>query len=70
VPFLRQNLNLGLQQKNALEAYYNAAVTNWLNATADLQIIAPALKKALTPNGTLTNVGTSVVVGVRLRTRL
>jgi porin len=30
-PFLRQALNLGLQHEDAIEMYYNAALTAWLN---------------------------------------
>ena len=44
VPFLNQHLNLGLQHEDAFETYYNAALTQWLSATADLQVIIPASK--------------------------
>ena len=70
VPMLRERLNLGLDHEDAFEAYYNLAVTGWLTATADLQIIDPALKKALDPTGLgLVNVDTATVVGLRLRAR-
>jgi porin len=69
VPFLRQQLNLGLQHEDALEMYYNAAITQWLNATADLQIIEPALKRVVSSSGRLTNVDTAAVAGIRLRVR-
>ena len=70
VPFLRQALNLGLQHEDAVEMYYNAAITGWLNLTTDLQIINPGLTKALSPPpGLLTSVDTAVVFGVRLRLR-
>jgi porin len=69
VPFLRQQLNLGLQREDAIEMYYNAALTQWLNFTADLQIINPGLKKALNAAGQLANIDTAVVVGARLRVR-
>jgi porin len=36
VPFLRQRLNLGLDQEDAVEMYYNFSITKWLNATLDL----------------------------------
>jgi carbohydrate-selective porin OprB len=49
VPFLRQQLNLGLDNEDALEMYCNAAMTKWLSASADLQIIDPALKKRRRP---------------------
>jgi porin len=71
VPYLRDNLNLGLDYEGAVEMYYNAAITGWLAVTADLQIINPGLKKALnssTPPG-LMNVDTAVVAGLRFRIR-
>jgi porin len=69
VPFLRQALNLGLQHEDGIEMYYNAAITGWLNLTADLQIINPGLKKMQNAAGQLTNVDTAVVFGTRLRVR-
>jgi porin len=70
VPFLRQRLNLGLDNEDALETYYNAAITKWLTASADLQIIDPALKKTLSSSGSgLTNVDTVTLVGIRIRAR-
>jgi porin len=46
VPFLRQALNLGLGHEGAIEMYYNAAMTGWLNLTTDLQIINPGAQRA------------------------
>ena len=69
VPFLRQNRPLGLNREDAIEMYYNAALTPWLNATADLQIINPALDKSLGSNGQLKNVDTAVVAGLRIYAR-
>jgi porin len=69
VPFLRQQFNLGLQHEDAIEMYYNAAITPWLNATADLQIVNPGLNKALNAFGQLASVDTAVVAGARLRVR-
>ena len=74
VPFLRQQLNLGLQQEDTVEMYYNAALTPWLNATADLQIVNPGLTKSLSASPgqllpVLASVDTAVVAGVRLRVR-
>ena len=68
VPFLRQQLNLGLQQ-DALEMYYSISVTQWLNVTADVQVINPGLKKALNEFGQLAHVDTAAVAGARLRAR-
>ena len=74
IPFLRQVLNLGLEHEDAVEMFYNAALTPWLNATADLQIVNPGLAKTLSPSSStllpqLTNVDTAVIAGIRLRVR-
>lgn len=73
MPFLRQQLALGLNKEDAGEMYYNAALTNWLNASLDLQVINPALNKQLQPGPgtlpTLVNMDTAVVMGFRLYTR-
>jgi arylsulfatase A-like enzyme len=69
VPFLRQQLHLGLAHEDAIEMYYNVALTPWLNVTADLQIINPGLKKTLDSAGRLRDVDTAVVAGLRLRAR-
>lgn len=70
VPFLRQQLNLGLDHENTFETYYNLALTGWLSVTADLQIIDPGLKRALNSSGTsLMNVDTAVIAGLRVRVR-
>jgi hypothetical protein len=68
--FLRQQLDLGLNHDDVVEMYYNAALTAWLSATLDLQIVNPALKKAVNASGTgLKNVDTAVVGGIRLYVR-
>ncbi len=69
VPFLRQQLDLGLDREDVIEMYYNASVTPWLNATLNLQVIEPGLKKVLDSSGSLQDVNTSVVVGLRLWAR-
>lgn len=69
VPFLRDQLPLGLDHEDAIELYYNAALTPWLNLTADLQIINPGLKKTLGSGGQLRDVDTPVVAGLRLNIR-
>jgi len=70
VPLLRQApLGLSLNVENDFELYYNAVVTPWLNATLDLQIVDPALKKTLDASGTLRDVNTAVIVGLRLYAR-
>jgi porin len=69
VPFLRQKLSIGLDHEDAVELYYNAAITPWLNVTPDLQIVAPALNKGLNSNRRLMDVDTAVVAGIRARVR-
>ena len=69
VPFLRRKLNLGLHTENAIELYYNAALTRWLNGTLDLQVVNSGLKKRLDSSGHLTGVNTDVVVGLRFQVR-
>ena len=64
IPFLRKTLNLGLNHEDAVELYYNVAVTKWLGLTADLQIIDQALKKQLSGNQ-LKDADTAVVGGLR-----
>jgi porin len=69
LPFLRQQLNLGLQKEDVLEMYYNIAVTPWLNVTADLQVVNPGLKRARNESGQLASVDTAVIAGARVRVR-
>lgn len=69
IPFLRQQLHLGLDREDAIEMYYNASITRWLNATLDLQIIDPALKKTLDSSGGLKDNNTAVVGGLRIYSR-
>ena len=70
VPFLRERLNLGLDHEDALEAYYNLAITGWLTATADLQVVKPGLEKSLNSSGFgLMNVNTATIAGIRFRVR-
>jgi porin len=69
-PFLRQALDLGLDHEDAVEIFYNAAITQWLRMSLDLQIINPALQRTLNSSGTaLRNVDTAVVGGVRMYVR-
>jgi len=65
IPFLRRTLHLGLEREDAVEAYYNVAVTPWLGITLDLQVVEPGLKKTLGTNGRLENMGTAVIGGLR-----
>ena len=68
LPFLREQLRLGLEREDAVEIFYNASITSWLNATLDLQVIEPALTRTLGSSG-LESVDTTVVAGLRLYMR-
>jgi porin len=71
IPFLREQLSLGLDHEAALEAYYNLAITSWLTATADFQLINQGLSKTPNPNGLgLVGVNNGEIVGIRFRARL
>ena len=66
-PLLRQ---LGLAREDAVELYYNFAITPALDLTLDLQIVEPGLNKMLDRTGTrLQSVDTAVVGGLRLYAR-
>jgi porin len=70
VPLLRQQLRLGLGHEDAIELYYNAAITPWLNAALDLQIIDQALDKGLdASSSTPRDLHTAVVLGLRVYAR-
>ena len=68
VPFLRQQLHIGMNLEDAVEMYYNAVITPWLNVSADLQVVDSALNKAL-HNGRLVNVDTAVIGALRMYIR-
>jgi porin len=68
VPFLRQQLRLGLGHEDAIELYYNAQITPWFSAAFDLQIIEQALAKTL-DGVQLKDMNTAVVLGLRLYAR-
>jgi porin len=70
LPFMRQQFSLGLQREDAIEMYYNMAITPWMNLTSDLQIVSSGLNQAISPTtGKLTGIDTTVVAGARLRVR-
>lgn len=70
IPFLRQRLDLGLDREDAVEMYYNAALTAWLDLTLDLQIVDSGLEKKLADTGRrLESIDTAVVLGMRLYAR-
>jgi carbohydrate-selective porin OprB len=70
VPFLRQQLRLGLGQEDAIEMYYNASFAPWFSAALDLQIIDQAVERTLDLSGRgLRDMSTAIVVGLRVYTR-
>ena len=70
VPFLRQQLRLGLGHEDAIELYYQAELTHWLGAALDLQIIDQALERRLEASGArLSDLNTAVVLGLRVYAR-
>jgi porin len=70
VPFLRQQLHLGLEHEDAFEMFYNAAITQWLRMSLDLQVINTGLQKTLSDDrNSLKGVDTAVIGGVRMYIR-
>jgi len=69
LPHLRAALDLGLDHEDAVELYYNAAVTPWLSVSPSLQIISPALNKTLDANGNFQDLDTTYIAGVRVGIR-
>ena len=70
VPLLRERFHLGLDQEDAVEMFYNAAITQWLRMSLDLQVINPGLQKTLSDDrNSLKGVDTAVVGGVRMYIR-
>lgn len=69
VPYLRSTYGLGLDHEDAVELYYNAAVTPWLSVSPSFQIISPALDRALDSSGNLKDLDTTYIAGVRVGIR-
>jgi len=66
VPLLRESLGIGLDHEDAIEMYYTAAVTPWLNVSPNLQIINSGLNKYLDDNNQLQNIDTTVEANLRM----
>jgi porin len=63
-------VNLGLDNEDVVELYYNAAVTPWLRVSPSLQIISPALNKTVDPvSQDFKNIDTTYIAGVRIGVR-
>jgi porin len=65
LPYLRRTFDLGLDHEDAVELYYNAAITPWLSVSPSLQVIFPALNKTLDDSGNFESMDTIYMVGVR-----
>lgn len=68
-PRLRSTFDLGLNHEDAIELNYNATVTPWLSISPSLQIISPALNKALDSSGNFKDLDTTYIAGVRVGVR-
>ncbi|MGZ8922789.1 MAG: carbohydrate porin [Methylosarcina sp.] len=66
VPLLRERLGLGLDHEDAIELYYTAAVTPWLNVSPRLQVINSGLNKTLDENDQLQDMDTTVEASLRI----
>ncbi len=58
-----------LRNEYGFEAFYNFAITPWLQLTPDIQVVRPAQKKFVDTEGFIPrkeNVGTATVLGLRL----
>lgn len=66
VPLLRERLNLGLDHEDAIEFYYTAAVTPWLNLSPNLQVINSGMNKVLGQGDELQDLDTSVEASLRM----
>lgn len=70
VPYLRNTYDLGLDHEDAVELYYNAAITPWLSISPSLQIISPALNKTLdAASHSFKDLDTTYIAGVRVGIR-
>ena len=66
VPLLRQQLGLGLDHEDAIEMYYTAAITPWLNVSPNLQVINSGLNKVMSNGNGLQNMNTAVEANLRM----
>jgi len=68
VPFLRRQLDLGLEHEDVYEVFYNVAITPWLGVTLDVQVVESALERNLASSG-LEDADTAVIGGLRVYAR-
>ena len=52
-----------LRDEYGFEAFYNVAITPWMQMTPDIQVIRPAQKETISRE----NVNTATVIGLRLQ---
>jgi porin len=69
VPYLRSRFDLGLGNEDAVEVYYNAAITPWLSVSPSFQVISSALDKTLDESGNFESMDTTYIAGVRVGVR-
>ncbi len=69
VPFLRDRLALGLEEEDAVELFYNAAITHWLSVSPSIQIVDAGLERALDGNRRLAGTDTAAVFYLRTYVR-
>jgi porin len=69
VPFLRERLALGLEEEDAVELFYNAAITHWLSVSPSIQIVDAGLERALDENRRFTGTDTAAVFYLRTLVR-
>jgi porin len=69
VPFMRRTFDLGLDKEDALELYYNFAVTPWLSVTPSYQYISPALNKTMKADGSFEKLDNTQMLGMRVGIR-
>ncbi len=66
VPLLRERLGLGLDHEDAIEMYYTASITPWLNVSPNLQVINSGLNKYLDNDKELHDMDTAVEANLRM----
>ncbi|MBM9532133.1 carbohydrate porin, partial [Desulfoprunum benzoelyticum] len=69
VPYLRERFDLGLDHEDAIEVFYNVAVTPWLSVSPNFQFISPALDRTLDSSGNFKNLDDIYMAGVRIGVR-
>jgi porin len=66
VPLLRDKLGIGMDHEDAIEMYYTASITPWLNVSPNLQVINSGLNKYLDKDKELQDMDTAVEANLRM----